>query len=169
MTTTANGRSASPADPSNASDRGGEDPHARPDGADDATVEAVGRLSEALEYIERARGALYEMHQLIGRGDLLAGEAADGLADAGHEELADRLSTEIVGRNVLDGRWTFQIVEEFERTYYEPFRDLEREVRDRLMAGRRHVHEAEMKEARRTRGNRRHERRPPAFDDVAER
>src|SRR3954449_12202177 len=83
-----------------------DDPHSRPAGADDATVEAVGRLSEALEYIERARGALYEMHQLIGRGDLLAGEAADGLDDAGHTELAERLSTEIVGRNVLDGRWT---------------------------------------------------------------
>jgi hypothetical protein len=145
------------------------DPHARPDGADDTTVEAVGKLSEALEYLERARGALYEMHQLIGRGDLLVEEAADGLAEAGHEELAERLSEDLVGRNVLDGRWTFQIVEEFERVYYEPFRDLEREVRDQLMAGRRHVHEAEMKENRRTQGRRRHERRPPAHDSVTER
>jgi hypothetical protein len=31
------------------------------------------------------------------------------------------------------------------------------------------VHEAEMKEQRRTRGRRRHERRPPAYDTQSER
>ena len=31
-----------------------------PDGVDDATVEALGKLSEALETCERARGHLYE-------------------------------------------------------------------------------------------------------------
>src|ERR1700712_4171590 len=90
------------------------DPHARPDGTDDATVEAVGKLTEALEYIERARGALYEMHQLIGRGARLVEEASDGRSEAGHGELAERLAEDLIGRNVLDGRWTFQLVEEFE-------------------------------------------------------
>ncbi len=145
-----------------------EDPHARPAGVDDATVEAVGRLTEALEYVERARGALFDLHQLIGRADLLAEEAADWLADAGHQQLSARLRTDLVGRNVLDGRWTFQIVEEFERTYYDPFRDLERGARDELLAGRRHVYEAEMKARRTTRGRLRHEPRPPAHDRALE-
>lgn len=145
------------------------DPHARPDGVDDTTVEAAGRLTEALEYVERARGALYELHQLIGRGDILADEAAGLLEGAGHDGLAELLRTDLVGRNVLDGRWTFQIVEEFERTYWEPFRQLERKVRDELLQGRRHVYEAEMKERRRTHGRSRHEHRPPAHDRAVER
>ncbi|MCW2691457.1 MAG: hypothetical protein JWM67_61, partial [Mycobacterium sp.] len=41
--------------------------HARPDGVSDGTVEAVGKLSEALEYLVRARGHLYSLHQLVGR------------------------------------------------------------------------------------------------------
>lgn len=145
------------------------DPHARPAGVDDTTVEGVGRLTEALEYVERARGALFDLHQLIGRGDILAEEAADLLEQAGHHGLSERLRTDLVGRNVLDGRWTFQIVEEFERTYYEPFREIEKAVRDELLQGRRHVFEAEMKERRRTHGRTRHEQRPPAHDDAVER
>lgn len=37
-----------------------------PDGVDEATVEAVGKLTEALETVERARGHLYSFHQLTG-------------------------------------------------------------------------------------------------------
>src|SRR5687767_5300797 len=97
------------------------DAHARPEGTSDATVEAVGRLSEAYEYLIRARGHLYSFHQLLGRVDLLAGEAAEHLDEVGHAEQAALLRKDIVGRNVLDGRWTFQIVEEFDRTFWEPF------------------------------------------------
>jgi hypothetical protein len=133
----------------------------RPDGADDATVEAVGAVSEALECVERARGALYSFHQLIGHADLLMGEACDKLRDAGHRTIAERLESEIVGRNVLYGRWTFQIVEDFDDNYWVvPFRDHERRVRDELQGGVRHVFEAEMKERRRTHGRPGHESRP---------
>jgi hypothetical protein len=127
---------------------------------DDATVKAVGAVSEALECVERARGALYGFHQLIGHADLLLGEACDKLRDAGHGEIAERLETEIVGRNVLYGRWTFQIVEDFDDSYWAPFRDHERRVRDELQRGVRHVFEAEMKERRRTHGRSGHESRP---------
>lgn len=141
-----------------------DDDHRRPDGADDRTVAAVGKLSEAVEWIERARGRLFDFHQLIGHADLLVEEAADMLDEAGHGDLADRLRVEVIGRNVLDGRWTFQVVEEFERQYYEPVRGAEDEVRAKLMAGRRHVFEAELKERRRTPRRRGHESRPPAGD-----
>lgn len=88
----------------------------RPDGVDDATVAATGKLSEAVEWIERARGRLYDFHQMSGHADLLLGEAADDLEAAGHPEWAERLRAEIVGRNVIEGRWTFQIVEEYDET-----------------------------------------------------
>src|SRR5436190_24214227 len=39
--------------------------------ADSETVDAVGKATEALEYVERARGHLYAFHQLIGRADAL--------------------------------------------------------------------------------------------------
>ena len=124
--------------------------HQRPPGTADATVEAVGKVSEALEWVERARGHLYEFHQQLGRADLLFGEAAAQLRDAGHLAEADALDTDVVGRNVLDGRWTFQVVEEFEALYWAPVRSGEQDVVDRLMGGRRHVFEAEMKERRQT-------------------
>jgi hypothetical protein len=136
------------------------DKRVRPDGLADATVEAVGAVTEALECVERARGDLYSFHQLMGHADLLLGDACDKLREAGHTEVADRLEAEVVGRNVLYGRWTFQIVEEFDDNYWSVFREHERRVRDELQQGYRHVFEAEMKERRRTRGRRGHESRP---------
>lgn len=137
-----------------------DDPHLRPPGASDATVEATGKLSEALEWVERARGHLYELHQLLGHADLTFGDAVEALRDAGHDAEADLVASEVVGRNVLPGRWTFQVVEEFEDTYWEPVREVERRVRQQLVAGRRHVFESEMKESRRTRGRPDHQARP---------
>ena len=45
------------------------------------------RVSEALEWVERARGHLYELHQLLGHADLTFGEAVDALRSAGHLSL----------------------------------------------------------------------------------
>ena len=126
----------------------------------DDTIAAVGKVSEALEYVERARGHLYSFHQLIGHADLTLGEACDALRDAGHEDVADRLETELVGRNVLYGRWTFQIVEEFDDGYWTEFRKHDHQVRDQLQSGERHVFEAQMKEQRRTHGRMGHQARP---------
>ena len=137
----------------------GDDPWGRPDGVDDATVAAVGAVSEALERIERARGRLYDFHQLIGGADSKLEAAADALAAAGHQALADRIRHEGVGRNVLHGRWTFQVLDEFDDVYYRAIRNLEQAARD-LVQGRRHVYEAEMKERRRTHGEPHHEARP---------
>lgn len=134
--------------------------HQRPPGADDPTVEAVGKLTEAFEWIERARGQLYTFHQLMGHADELVAGAADALAGAGHTRLANEVRERLVGRNTIDGRWTFQMVEEFDDGYYTDARGVERRVRDELMAGRRHVFEAELKEKRRTPGRRGHEARP---------
>jgi hypothetical protein len=133
--------------------------HESPQDVSETTIEGVGKLSEAFEYIERAKGHLYSFHQLMGRADFLVEESADILREAGHEEFAERLSRELVGRNVLDGRWTFQVVEEFDDVYYEFFRGLERESRG-LTGGVRHLHEARMKEQRRSRGHSAHRADP---------
>ncbi|WP_299569617.1 hypothetical protein [uncultured Williamsia sp.] len=137
-----------------------DDPHRRPDGVDDATVEAVGKMTEALEYVERARGHLFELHQLSGHADLTFGEAADLLEKAGHTALAGDIRREVVGLNTFPGRWSFQLVEEYDDAYYSTVRAAERRVRDELLRGRRHVFESEMKESRRTHGRPGHESRP---------
>lgn len=82
------------------------------------------------------------------------------LRKAGHGEWAERVETEILGRNVIPGHWTFQIVEAYDRTYHQVFRDLEREAVRQLAGGRDHLYEAEMKEARRTRNHPDHTARP---------
>jgi hypothetical protein len=149
-----------------------DDVHRRPEGASDELVEAVGKLSEAFEYVERARGHLFSFHQLMGHADLQMGEAADLLEDAGAAEAAERIREEVVGRNVLDGRWTFQVVEEFDDRYYDPVRAEVRAVEDEHMGGRPHVFESEMKERRRTHGKRGHESRPsdvPTGEDASDR
>lgn len=134
--------------------------HRRPEGVDDATVEALGRLSEALEAVEVARGHLYAFHRLSGTADLTLGDAVRRLREAGHADLADRIDQDLVGRNVIPGRWTFQIVEAYDDGYYATFQDLERAAREQLVGGRRHLYEAEMKEDRRTHGAPGHEATP---------
>jgi hypothetical protein len=129
-----------------------DDEHARPPGTSDATIAALGRLSEALEVVEEARGHLYAFHRRCGTADLTLGDAVDQLRAAGHAELADRIQADLVGRNILAGRWSFQVVEEYDAGYYAAFREHERRTREELAEGRRHVFEAEMKEDRRTPG-----------------
>jgi hypothetical protein len=119
-----------------------------PAGIDDTTVEALGKLSEALETTERARGHLYSFHQLTGHADLQLDQVVELLRASGHLELAGTVADELIGRNVLPGQWTFQIVEEYEDAYYRFFADLEKRIRDQLAGGRRHLHEARMKERR---------------------
>jgi hypothetical protein len=137
---------------------GAVDPdHHRPDGMDDTTVAALGKLSEALETTERARGHLYSMHQLTGTADLMLDDAVRMFRAAGHDELADRIERELIGRNVITGHWTYQIVEDYDDGYYALFKELERTARERLVGGRRHLYEAEMKQRRRTAGEPGHE------------
>ena len=139
--------------------------HQRPDGVSDATVAALGKLSEALEAVEEARGALYAFHRLSGHADLQLGEAAEQLRDSGHDDLAERIERKLVGRNVIEGRWTFQLVEEYDEGYYAAFRDHEQRAREELVEGKKHLFEAEMKEDRRTAGRRHHEATPPERTD----
>jgi hypothetical protein len=131
----------------------------RPD-LDDATVEGLGRLSEALETVEQARGLLYGFHQLSGKADLALQDAVGLLRAAGHTTLADDLDRDLVGRNVIADRWTFQIVEDYDATYWTTFREFEARARAELSGGDRHVLEARMKQSGRTPGRPGHEAGP---------
>jgi hypothetical protein len=131
--------------------------HRRPDGLDDVTVEALGKLSEALEVVERVRGHLYSVHQLTGTADFMLDDAVELFRRGGHDAMADRIQCELIGRNVIPGHWTFQIVEEYDDGYYAEFRAIEKAARDGLAEGKRHLYEAELKQQRRTHGRPGHE------------
>lgn len=151
--------SASEDSPRQGSD-GPDAAHRRPAGLDDATVAALGKLSEALEVVEHARGYLYGFHRLTGKADLALGEAVEMLHQAGQESIADEIENELVGRNVIHGRWTFQVVEDYDDNYYAAFKAAESKARDELAGGKRHLFEAEMKEDRRSHGRAHHEAKP---------
>jgi hypothetical protein len=131
----------------------------RPD-LDDTTVEGLGKLSEALETIEQARGQLYGFHQHSGKADLLLQDAVELFRKAGHTQLADDLDRDLVGRNVIADRWTFQIVEDYDATYWSVFRAFDERARNELSDGDRHVYEARMKQRERTQGHPHHEAGP---------
>jgi hypothetical protein len=135
----------------------------RPD-LDDGTVEGLGKLSEALETVDQARGFLYAFHQLTGKADLLLQDAVGLLRDAGHTALADDLDRDLVGRNVIADRWTFQIVEDYDANYWTTFRAFDERARTELSDGDPHVFEARMKQRERTLGHPQHEA-GPALDD----
>ena len=138
--------------------------HRRPEGVSDATVEALGKLSAALDHVEDARGHLYAFHRLMGSSETTLEEATALIRDAGHHDIADALDAAVLGRNPLPGMWSFQMVEAFDDGYYAEAKGIQQRAIDELVDGRRHVFEAEMKELRRTRGREGHEATPDDAD-----
>lgn len=69
-------------------------------------------MSAALETAEQARGNLYAFHQLSGSADMKLQDALEALREAGHDAVASRITRDVLGRNVIAGRWTFQIVKD---------------------------------------------------------
>jgi hypothetical protein len=117
----------------------------RPAGASDELVAALGKLSEALEVVEEARGLLYTFHRRSGTADRILQEAIQAFYDAGEPETARQVADLLVGRDVIPGLWTFQIVEGYDSQYWQPFRAVEATVREQHGEGTAHIYEAEMK------------------------
>ena len=138
--------------------------HRRPDGVTDATIEALGKLSAALDHMEDARGHLYAFHRLCGSAETTMEEAAQMIRDAGHDDISDALDRDVLGRNPLPGMWSFQMVESYDDGYYADAKAIQQRALDQLVEGRRHIFEAEMKELRRTRGRKGHEAIPDDAD-----
>lgn len=117
----------------------------RPDGLSDDAVEALGQVSAALEIVEEARGFLYAFHRRCGTADLNLQEAVSALREAGLGELAAEFDEVLVGRDLFDGKWSFQVVEAYDEHYYEVWKAMEQHARDSAGMRDRHVYEAEMK------------------------
>jgi hypothetical protein len=127
--------------------------HSRPAGITDEQVDADGKVSAAFEVIEHARGLLYGFHRMSGQADLALQEAVAALRLAGQDELAAEIDEVLVGRDIIPGHWSFQIVEAYDEHYYHVFRAVTEKVRLHLAGGAPHVFEAEMKAREQTSGS----------------
>lgn len=113
-------------------------------------LQAAGRVEVAAEWVERAFGSLLAAHHEVGRAQRHLLDAAQALVDAGREDLAQR-ARETAALDAVEGRWTYQIVDEFRTHLLAHVRDLDATVRDELTHGVRHCREAASK--RRMRGS----------------
>jgi hypothetical protein len=113
-------------------------------------LDTMATATEAMEYIERARGNLYTLHHLLVRADLLFAEVAASLRAQGHDDEAGLLEQQVIGRNVLENRWSFEVVEAFDDGFYGPVSGAVRDLERRTVGGQRHAREAALKRYRTT-------------------
>jgi hypothetical protein len=112
-------------------------------------IRAAHHLALALEYVARARGHLLTMHHLIGHADNMLDQVVDELDEAGRSDLVELVRREVFGRDVVAGKWTYQLVEDFDAGYWEAWQGTEAAVRQELTGGKRFVHEATLQDRRR--------------------
>ncbi|MFB6129394.1 MAG: hypothetical protein ABEJ28_01065 [Salinigranum sp.] len=84
------------------------------EGLSDDERAAVERTERGIEWFHRAQGSLLEFHHAVGQAMDEFGEVAEHL-DGEHDDLAAAIREEILPAGVTaDGKWTYEVVEEFE-------------------------------------------------------
>lgn len=114
---------------------------------DSTDIQALHELQLGMEKFKMAHGNLVEFHHNIGSGMEHYRRAMEMLEDS-HPELAEEIAPELA-RGVVEGRWSWSIVEEFEEFFMENVREANNEVRDELADGEEHINEFMMEERRR--------------------
>ena len=115
-------------------------------GADDidlteAEQQALHELQLGVENLYRGYGSLLDFHHAIGRGMDHLHDAEEVLREAGHEKRADMLRDEALPTGVLEDKWTYEIVESFEREFLAEVSGFEQDVREELADGKEHITE----------------------------
>ena len=115
-------------------------------GADDIDLteeeqRALHELQLGVENLYRGYGSLLDFHHAIGRGMDHLHDAEEVLREAGHEKRADMLRDEALPTGVLEDKWTYEIVESFEREFLAEVSGFEQDVREELADGKKHITE----------------------------
>lgn len=116
--------------------------------------EALHELTLGIEHVHRAYGHLLAFHHEVGRGMDEFDRARTRLREAGHDAFADRIRDEVLPSGVVGDRWSYEVVEAFERDLRDPACDTERAVRESLADGQAHVTEREQRRRWRERARR---------------
>ncbi|WP_339102500.1 hypothetical protein [Haloterrigena salinisoli] len=114
----------------------------------DSERNAVHEVELALEWFQRAQGQLLAFHHATGHGMDHLREAERLLRESGRDDLADAVRDELLPHGVVDDdRWSYDVVENYQRTLLAEARGLEERVRRELVDGRRHVLERRQERA----------------------
>jgi hypothetical protein len=104
--------------------------------------EAVHSVELGVEWLRRAHGDLLAFHHEVGHAMDHLAEAETQFRAAGYDDLADAIRDEYLPRGVVDGdRWSYDVLESFERCVLEELTAFEERTRETVADGRRHVHE----------------------------
>jgi hypothetical protein len=124
--------------------------------ADDAAAalseterEALHQLELGVEHLHRAHGHLVSFHHDTGRAMNHLDRARELMRETGHDWVADRLRDEHLPRGVVSdclpeetaGRWSYDVLEEFQDSFLAEVVQFDEAVRERLAGGRRHISE----------------------------
>ncbi|UPV76219.1 hypothetical protein M0R89_08515 [Halorussus limi] len=100
-------------------------------------------MQVGIEHVRRGYGRLLDCHHQVGRGMDRFDAAREKLREAGHDDLADELRDRHLPAGAVGDRWTYELVEAFERDFLSPIAEFEASARERLADGEKHVTERE--------------------------
>ncbi len=104
--------------------------------------EALHSVELGVEWLHRAHGDLVEFHHKTGHAMDHLAEAEQQLRACGHTEVADALRDEYLPRGVIDeDRWSYDVLESYQAGFLSALTAFEKQVRDEIADGRRHVTE----------------------------
>ncbi|MFC6731464.1 MULTISPECIES: hypothetical protein [unclassified Haladaptatus] len=112
---------------------------------------ALHELQLGSEHLYRAYGKLLDFHHAVGHAMDRFANAEENLRAAGYTELADELRDQHLPAGVIDDKWTYEIVEEFEHGFLAATTDFEKRVCLELAEGMDHVSERELQSMLRVR------------------
>lgn len=115
--------------------------------------EAVHEIELSIEHLHRAHGQLVAFNHNTGRAIDHLAVAEELLRECGHPALVDRLREEYLPRGVVDsgdsdaqpGRWSYDILEDFQDDFLAEFVEFGEEVRESVAGGLRHPVERKQK------------------------
>jgi len=107
----------------------------------EAEQSALHSAELGVEWLRRAHGNLVEVHHATGHAMDHMQEAEATLRDCGHTDLADQLRDELLPSGAVEDRWTYDLLETFEAGLLTNVTDHERQVRETLADGERHITE----------------------------
>lgn len=121
---------------------------------DDQEREALHELTLGIEHVHRAYGHLLAFHHQVGRGMDHLDEARKHLRGTGHDDVADQLRDDVLPAGVIGDRWSYELVEAFERGMMGTATEVERAAREDLADGLPHVTERDQRRRWRERARR---------------
>lgn len=120
---------------------------------DDSERAALHDLQLGIEHLHRGYGHLLAFHHEVGRGMNRFDDARSELREAGHDRWADALRDEMLPSGVVEGMWSYEVVEAFADGFLAAATDFEAGVREALAGGQRHVTEHRQRRAWRERSD----------------